>query len=83
MVSGVLANVSQQLDVFDDLMYMLSSDTIVGFIESIRQGGSWRIAAQVQRLGYLPGKFSICFFQFITNKTYYVRIPGGIRANTI
>ena len=52
MVSGVLAYDSQQLDVFDDLMHMLSSDTTVGFIEGIRQGGSWRIAAQVQKLGY-------------------------------
>ena len=48
---------SALLDVFDDHMHMLSSDTT--------------------DLG-ITGKLGIWFFQFLTNRTHYVRIPGGI-----
>ena len=70
------------LDVFDDHMHMLSSDTTVDMIyldfskafDKVDHGVSLH---KLKDLG-ITGKLGIWFFQFLTNRTHYVRIPGGI-----
>ena len=66
---------SALLDVFDDLMHMLSSDTTVDMIYLDFSKAFDKVDHGV--LG-ITGKLGIWFFQFLTNITHYVRIPGGI-----
>ena len=70
------------LDVFDELMHILSNDTIVDIIyldfatvfDKVDRGV---LLHKLKDLG-ITGKLGIWFFQFLTNRTHYVRIPGGI-----
>ena len=73
---------SALLDVFDDLMHMLSSDTTVDMIYLDFSKASDKVdhgvlLHKLKDLG-ITGKLGIWFFQFLTNRTHYVRIPGGI-----
>ena len=73
---------SALLDVFDDLMHMLISDTTVDMIyldfskafDNVDHGV---LLHKLKDLG-ITGKLGIWFFPFLTNRTHYVRIPGGI-----
>ena len=73
---------SALLDVFDDLMHMLSSDTTVDMIyldfsKAFDKVDHGVLLHKLKDLG-ITGKLGIWFFQFLTNRTHYVRIPGGI-----
>ena len=77
-----LSCLSALLDVFDDLMHMLSIDTTVDMIyldfskafDKVYHGV---LLHKLKDLG-ITGKLGIWFFQFLTNRTHYVRIPGAI-----
>ena len=67
---------------FDDLMHMLSSDTTVDmiyldFANAFDKVDHGVLLHKLKDLG-ITGKHRIWFFQFLTNRTHYVRIPGGI-----
>ena len=73
---------SALLDVFDDLMHMLSSDSSVDMIyldfsKAFDKVDHGVLLHKLKDLG-ITGKLGIRFFQFLTNITHYVRIPGGI-----
>ena len=73
---------SALLDVFDDRMHMLSSDTTVDMIyldfsKAFDKVDYGVLLYNLNDLG-ITGKLGIWFFQFLTNRTHYVRIPGGI-----
>ena len=72
---------SALLDVFDDLMHMLSSDTTVDMIYLDFSKAFDKVVGvllhKLKDFG-ITGKLGIWFFQFLTNRTHYVRIPGGI-----
>ena len=71
---------SALLDVFDDCMHMLSSDTTVDMIYLYFPKAFDKVDHGVllhKDLG-ITGKLGIWFFQFLTKRTHYVRIPGGI-----
>ena len=72
---------SALLDVFDDLMHMLSSDTVdmiyLDFSKAFDKVDHGVLLHKLKDLG-ITGKLGIWFFQFLTNRTHYVRIPGGI-----
>ena len=73
---------SALFDVFDDLMHMLSSDTTVemiylDFSKAFDKVDHGVLLHKLKDLG-ITGKLGIWFFQFLTNRTRYVRIPGGI-----
>ena len=73
---------SALLDVFDDLMHMLSSDTTVDMIyldfsKAFDKVDHGVLLHKLKDLG-ITGKLGIWFFQFLTNRTHYVGIPGGI-----
>ena len=93
---------SALLDVFDDRMHMLSSDTTVDMIyldfskafDKVDHGVLLHKRRDLGITGKLGIYIYIClfhthmvycyilptiwFFQFLTNRTHYVRIPGGI-----
>ena len=76
------ACLSVLLDVFDDLMHMLSSDTTVDMIyldfsNAFNKADHGVFLHKLKDLG-ITGRLGIWFFQFLTNGTHYVRIPGGI-----
>ena len=67
---------------FDDLMHMLSSDTTVDMIyldfsKAFGKVDHGVLLHKLKDLG-ITGKLGIWFFQFLTNRSHYVRIPGGI-----
>ena len=72
---------SALLDVFDDLMHMLNSDTTVDMtyldiskaFDNIDHGVLLHTSSNTW-----VSLVNIWFFQFLTNRTHYVRIPGGI-----
>ena len=73
---------SALLDVFDDPMHMLGSDTTVDMIyldfsKTFDMVDHGVLLHKFKDLG-ITGKLGICFSQFLTNRTHYVRIPGGI-----
>ena len=70
---------SALLDVFDDLMHMLSSDTTVDMIyldfsKAFDKVDHGVLLHKLRDLG-ITGKLGIWF---LTNRTHYVRLPGGI-----
>ena len=73
---------SALLVVFDDLVHMLSSDSTVDMIyldfskafDKVHHGV---LLHKLKDLG-ITGKLGIWFFQFLTNRTHYVKIPGCI-----
>ena len=74
------------LDVFDDHMHILSSDITVDMIyldfsKALDKADSGVFLHKLKDLG-ITGKLGIWFFQFLTNRTHYVRIPGGISKNS-
>ena len=76
------SRLSALLDVFDDLMHMLSSDTTVDMIyldfsKAFDKVDHGVLLHKLKDLG-ITGKLGIWFFQFLTNRTHYVRIQGGI-----
>ena len=73
---------SALLDVFDDLMHMLSSDTTVDMIyldfsKAFDMVNHGIFLHKLKDMG-ITGNLGIWFFQFLTNRTHYVRIPRGI-----
>ena len=63
-------------------MHMLSSDTTVDMIyldfsKAFDKVVHGVLLHKLKDLG-ITGKLGIWFFQFLTNRTHYVRIPGGI-----
>ena len=77
---------SALLDVFYDLMHMLSSDTTVDMIyldfsEAFDKVDHGVLLHKLKDLG-ITGKLGIWFFQCLTNRTHYVRIQGGIRQSS-
>ena len=72
---------SALLDVFDDLMHMLSNTTVdmiyLDFSKAFDKVDHGVLLHKLKDLG-ITGKLGIWFFQFLTNRTHYVRIPGGI-----
>ena len=82
MVSEVVPHVYHLVGCFDDLMHMLSSDTTVDMIyldfsKAFDKVDHGVLLHKLKDLG-ITGKLGIWFFQFLTNRTHYVRIPGGI-----
>ena len=77
--------VSALLDVFDDLMHMVNSDTTVDMIyldcSKVFDKVDHGIMLHTLKDVGITGKLGTWFFQFLTNKTHYVRIPGGISKN--
>ena len=74
---------SALLDAFDDLMHMLSSDTAVymiylDFSKAFDKVDHGILLHKLKDMG-ITGNFRIWFFQFLSNRSHYVRIPGGIR----
>ena len=74
------------LGVFDDLMHMLSSDCTVDMIyldfsEAFDKVDHGILLHKLKDLG-ITGKLGIWFFQFLTNRTHYVRLPGGLSQNS-
>ena len=73
---------SALLGVVDDLMHMRSSDTTVDmiyldFAKSFDKIAHGVLLYKLKDLG-ITGKLGIWFFHFLTNRTHYVRIPGGL-----
>ena len=73
---------SALLDVFDDVVHMLSSDTNVDMIyldfsKAFDKVDHGILLPKLKDIG-ITGNLGIWFFQFLTNRTHYVRIPGGI-----
>ena len=73
---------SALMNVFDDLIHMLSSDTTVDMIyldfsKAFNKVDHGVLLHKLKDLG-ITGKLGTWFFQFLTNRTHYVRIPGGI-----
>ena len=71
---------------FDDLMHMLSSDTTVDMIyldfsKAFDKVDHGVLLHKLKDLG-ITGKLGIWFFQFLTNRTHCVRIPGAIRKDS-
>ena len=70
------------MDVFDDLMRMLISDTTVDmiYLDFSKAFDKMDHGVLLHKLKYLgiTGKLGIRFFQFSTNRAHYVRITGGI-----
>ena len=74
------------LCVFDDRMHMLNSDCTVDMIyldfskvfDKVDHG---ILLHKLKDLG-ITGKLGIWFFQFLTNKTHYVRLPSGLSQNS-
>ena len=64
------------LGVFDDLMHMLKHDTLA--FDMVDDG----ILLHKLNDFSITGKLGIWFFQFLTNRTHYVRLPGGLSQNT-
>ena len=70
------------LDVFDNHIHMLSSDTTVDRIyldvlKAFDKVDHGILLHKLKDVG-ITGKLGIWFFQFLTNKIHYVRIPDGI-----
>ena len=77
---------SSLLGVFDDLMHMLSSDCTVDMIyldfsKAFDKVDHGILLHKLKDLG-ITGKLGIWFFQFLTNRTHYVRLPGGLSQNS-
>ena len=77
-----LSCLSSQLDVLDDRMHMLSSDTTVDMIyldfsKAFDKVDHSILLHKLNDVG-IKGKLGIWFLQFLSNRTHYVRIPGGI-----
>ena len=77
---------SALLGVFDDLMHMLSSDCTVDMIyldfsKTFDKVDHGILLHKLKDLG-ITGKLGIWFFQFLTNRTHYVRLPGGLSQNS-
>ena len=77
---------SALLGVFDDLMHMLSSDCTVDMIyldfsKAFDKVDHGILLHKLKDLG-ITGKLGIWFFQFLTNRTHYVRLPGGLSQNS-
>ena len=77
---------SALLGVFDDLMYMLSSDCTVDMIyldfsKAFDKVDHGILLHKLKDLG-ITGKLGIWFFHFLTNRTHYVRLPGGLSQNS-
>ena len=74
------------LGVFDDLMHMLNSDCTVDLIyldfsKAFDKVDHGIILHKLKDLGII-GKHGIWFFQFLTNRTHYVRLPGALSQNS-
>ena len=74
------------MDVFDDLMHMLSNDTTVDMIyldfsKAFDKVYHDILLHKLTNVG-ITGKLGIWVFKFPTNRTHYVRIPGGISKNS-
>ena len=70
----------------NNLMHMLSSDTTVDmlyleFSKAFDKVDHGILLYKLKDVG-IKGKLGIWFFQFLTNRTHYVRIPGGISKNS-
>ena len=79
MVRSGRSCLSALLDVFDDLMHMLSSGTTVDMIyldfsKAFDKVDHGILLHKLNDVG-ITGKIGIWIFQFLT---HYVRIPGGI-----
>ena len=64
-------------------MHMLSTDTTVNMIyldfsKAFDKVDHGAILLHKLKDVCITGKLGIWFFQFLTNRTHYVRIPGGI-----
>ena len=77
---------SPVLGVFDDLMHMLSSDCTVDMIyldfsKAFDQGDHDILSHKLKDLG-ITGKLGIWLFQFLPNRSHYVRLPSGLSQNS-
>ena len=68
---------SALLGVFDDLMHMINLD----FSKTFDKVDHGILLHKLKDLG-ITGKHGIWFFQFLTNITHYVRLPGGLSQNS-
>ena len=67
-------------------MHMLSSDCTVDMIyldfsKAFDKVDHGILLHKLRDLG-ITGKLGIWFFQFLTNRTHYVRLPGGLSQNS-
>ena len=69
------------MDVFDDLMHSDTTVTVdmiyLDFSKAFDKVDHGVLLHKLKDLG-ITGKLGIWFFQLSTNRTHYVRIPGGI-----
>ena len=78
MVSEVVAHVYRPCWMFfDDRMDMLSSDVDMIYLDFSKAFDKIDHGVLLHKLKYLgiTDKLGIWFFQFLTNRTHYVRIP--------
>ena len=78
--------ISALLGGFDNLIYMLSIDCTVDMIyldfsKAFDKLDHGILLHKIKDLG-ITGKLGIWFFQFLTNRTCYVRLPSGLSQNS-
>ena len=73
---------SALLDVFDNIMHMLNTSPSVDmvyldFAKAFDKVDHGILLHKLRRFG-ITGKLGVWFHQFLTNRTHYVRLPGGV-----
>ena len=73
---------SALLDVFDNIMIMLGKDPSVDmvyldFAKAFDKVHHGILLHKLKDLG-ITGKIGVCFFHFLSNRSHFVRLPGGV-----
>ena len=73
---------SALLDVFDNIMNMLGKDPSVDmvyldFAKAFDKVDHGILLHKLKDLG-ITGKLGVCFFHFLSNRSHFVRLPGGV-----
>ena len=66
---------SALLDVFDSIMHMLDSNSAVDM--AFDKVDHDILLHKLRAVG-ITGNIGICFFHFLTDRSHFVRLPGGI-----
>ena len=71
---------SALLDVFDNIMHMLDSDSTVDmvYLDFSKAFDKVDHGIVLHKLRSITGSLGFWFHQFLTNRTQFVRLPGGI-----
>ena len=81
-VKGGRSCLSALLDVFDNIMNMLGKDPSVDmvyldFAKSFDKVDHSILLHKLKDLG-ITGKLGVWFFHFLSNRSHFVRLPGGV-----